>query len=44
MVKYVSIENKRILGMQDEMLKIILFFCLFFLEMEFLIIYLKEIR
>lgn len=34
MGKYASNENKRRLGMQDEMPKIILFLCLFSLEME----------
>lgn len=34
MAKYASAENTRRLGMQDEMPKIIVFFCLFSLEMS----------
>lgn len=34
MAKYASAENKRRLGMQDEMPKIIVFLCLFSLEMS----------
>ena len=44
MAKYTRTENKRRLGMQDEMPKIILFLCLFSLEMESPAIYSKETR
>lgn len=44
MGKHTSTENKRRRGMQDEMPKIILFLCLFSLEMEPPTIHSKEIR
>jgi len=44
MAKYASTDNKRRLGMWDKMPKIILFLCLFSLEMESPTIHSKEIK